>query len=116
VLFSLLFLLIIFINGNKLRIAQSSCYEHAVFLDIVKSFDCVDNFILIAKLKNSSLRGPFYELLSSSLKERTQYVSSVSNVKFVVPQGSVLGPLLFLVFINYLCRAFNMIMTGISFK
>ena len=64
-----------------------------VFLDIVKAFDFVDHFILTAKLENCGFRGPFLELLSLFLKERTQYlqlrdiVSSVSNVKFGVPQG-----------------------------
>ena len=91
------------------------------FLDIVKSFDCLEYFMLIAKLKNCGLRGPFHELLSSFFRERTQYVqlgdnvSSVSNVKFGVPQGSVLDSLLFLVFINDLCRPFNMISFNLDF-
>ena len=43
----------------------------SVLLDIVKSFYCVDHFIFIAKLENCGFKGPFPELLSSFLKERT---------------------------------------------
>ena len=41
----------------------------SVFLDIVKAFDCVGHFMLIAKLENYSFRGPFLELLSSFKKK-----------------------------------------------
>lgn len=76
------------------------------FLDLAKAFDTVDHKILLRKLYNYGMRGKSYDLINSYLKNREQNVrigSSVSNTKEIntgVPQGTILGPLLFILYIN----------------
>ena len=78
-----------------------------VFLDFRKAFDLVDHKILLTKLKKIGIRNVNLKWFENYLKDRRQYVmvndvlsSFFTTLNISVPQGSILGPLLFLIFIN----------------
>lgn len=86
------------LSNNKLAVV--------VFLDIRKAFDSVNHSILLAKLYDYGFRGRIHKLLKCYLSDRQQrvvidgFVSSAESVVAGIPQGSVIGPSLFSLYVN----------------
>lgn len=104
---------------NTLLALDNSERTIGIFLDLSKAFDLVDHSILLKKLETYGIRGICYDWFKSYLSNRIQYVeidnlthnnancvtlskakSDIINTTCGIPQGSNLGPLLFLVYVN----------------
>jgi len=91
---------------NTLDILDSGQFSCGVFIDLKKAFDTVDYNILLEKLKNYEIRGVANSCFCSYFSGRKQIVSisgkmsEIMRILHGVPLGSVLGPLLFILYIN----------------
>lgn len=89
---------------------ENKMHAIGVFIDLKKAFDTINHNLLLKKLDCYGVRGVVNDWISNYLSKRKQYVqvsecsSGFLNIKCGVPQGSILGPKLFILYINDICN------------
>ena len=104
-------LAILELQSQLINNIEKGLFSCCMFLDLSKAFDTVNHNILLTKLEHCGIRGLALPWFKSYLTERKQVVivngvtSSEKEIRCGVPQGSALGPLLFLLYIYDICNS-----------
>ena len=94
------------LTANIATFFENKMNTLGIFLDLSKAFNIINHEILLNKLHHYGIRGTVYNWFKSYLIGRSQqvdYNSHISNIRTIsssVPQGSILGPLLFIIYVN----------------
>ena len=94
---------------------ENNCFTLAIFIDPSKAFHTVDHQILFSTLNNYGVKGKTLSWFKNYLENGKQYlnysndVTNLPQIKCGVPQESILGPLLFLIYVSNLCNASNLL-------
>lgn len=98
-----------FVQGI-LAALESGEYTMGLFLDLSRAYDCISHDVLLIKMERYGVRGPSLQWIRSYLTNRKQKVSitkenqtvtsGIKSVSNGVPQGSIIGPILFIVYLN----------------
>ena len=94
---------------------ENKKYALGVFLDLKMAFDTVDHQLLCRKLELYGIHGIAHNWITSYLDNRSQFVSidsyssDIQTIKCGVPQGSILGPKLFILYVNDICNMSKMV-------
>jgi len=104
-------LALIEVIDNLIQNMENGNTSVRVYLDLQKAFDTVNHQILLAKMNNYGVRGTVHDWFTSYLTNRKQHTvigqsqSELQTITCGIPQGSVLGPLLFLMYVNDIHKA-----------
>ena len=102
-------------TDNIIKFLDEGQYCMSIFVDLTKAFDTVDHEILLDKLDRYGIRGHANRFFRSDLSDRHQYTvingvnSTLKDITCIVPQGSVLGPLFFAIYIYDIYNAVGQI-------
>jgi retron-type reverse transcriptase len=109
------------LTNSVLKSVNQKMHVEGIFCDLAKAFDCINHKILLAQLsQHSRKRSSFRSYLTNrkqknEIKSFEKFSSKWGTVKHGIPPGSILGPLIFIIYVNDLFPTINTLSEAILF-